>query len=88
MKSFSKKFGKTRVSISKNGRISIAGDWVITWGIIYPHAIKPFKNGVINSITGFPIQVIGMDSEICRTHANYIYDKIKKGYFDHLIKEL
>jgi len=88
MRDFSKKFGKTRISISTNGKISIVGEWFSNWGLIYPHAIKSFKNGVINPYTGFPVQVIGMDFEICKTHANYIYDKIKKGYFDHLIKEI
>jgi hypothetical protein len=82
-----KKFGKTTIFIEKNGSICIAGDWFCNWGIIYPHAIKPFKNGAINPCTGFHIQVIGMDANVFKTHKNWIYDKIRKGYFDHLITE-
>jgi hypothetical protein len=83
-----KKFEKTTITISKNGSISIVGEWFSNHGLIYPHAIKPFKNGVINPITGLHVQVIGMDTNVCKTHKNWIYDKINKGYFDHLIKEL
>jgi hypothetical protein len=83
----SRKFSKTEICISKKGEICIAGEWFTNWGIIYPFHIQKFKDGVKNPVTGFPIQVIGMDSDISRTHANWIYNKIKRGYFDHLIEE-
>jgi len=82
----SRNFHKTRVSISETGSISIAGEWSCNWGCIYPHNIQNFKDGIINPCTGFVVQIIGMDSQPAKTHLNYIYDKIKKGYFDHLIE--
>lgn len=83
----SRNFHKTRVTIDYTGSISIAGDWSCNWGCIYPHNIQNFKDGIINPCTGFVVQVIGMDSEVAKTHREYIYDKIRKGYFDHLIEE-
>ena len=81
-------FGNVRVAIDYDGHISIAGDWSTNWGIIYSHQIQNFKDGIINPCTGFIVQVIGMDSSVATTHLNYIYSKINKGYFDHLIEPL
>ena len=81
-------FGSTMITISKAGQICITDGGCTNWGIIYNFQIEAFKNGVINPCTGFHVQVIGMDSEIYnRKHANYIYNKIKKGFFDHLIEK-
>lgn len=83
----SRKFGKNRVEIRKNGSISITGDWFTNWGLIYPHMISIFKTGKKNPITGFRHQVIGMNSIPSMTHTDWIYSKIEKGYFDHLIED-
>ena len=81
-----RKFDNTQVEIDNNGHISITGEWFSNYGIIYPHMIKAFKNNEINPCTGLSFQVIGMNSAISKTHADYIYNKIGLGYFDHLIK--
>jgi len=81
-----RKFGNTLITIDKNGHISIVGNWFSNHGCIYGHNIQLFKDGAINPITGFHVQVIGMDSHLPKTHLNWIYGKIRKGYFDHLIK--
>jgi len=86
MAKYGKNFGKTRVEIKATGKIIIRNDWNTNHGCIYPHMIENFKQELINPCTSEYYQVIGMETEISRTHANYIYDKIKKGYFDHLIE--
>ena len=81
-----KNFGNTMITIDKTGHICITDSWFTNWGIIYNFSIQDFKNGVINPCTGYPIQIIGMDGNIYSDRQkNWIYDKIKKGYFNHLI---
>jgi len=80
-------FGKTQVTISYEGEICITDGWYTNWGCIYDHNISQFKNGIINPCTGYRVQVIGMDTQPSRTICNWIYSKIEKGYFDHLIAE-
>lgn len=82
-----RKFGKTQIEIDVNGHIAIVGDWFSNHGCIYPHNIDNFKKGIINPCTGFVVQVIGMDSQITKTYSDYIYTKIRRGYFDHLIEK-
>lgn len=82
-----RKFGKTQITIDKQGHIAIIGDWFSNHGIIYDFNIQPFKDGVKSPITGDHIQIIGMDTEVSKIHSNWIYSKIKKGYFDHLYDE-
>ncbi len=80
-----RKFGKNEISITKNGSITITGEWFTAHGVIYDHQIQNFKDDVINPCTGFHVQIIGMDTYIAKTHSNYIYNRIKAGCFDHLI---
>ena len=79
-------FGKIQIEININGHIAIIGDWFANHGCIYDHNIEQFKDGIINPCTGFVVQVIGMNSNVAKTHLNWIYSKIRKGYFDHLIE--
>ncbi len=85
MQGIARKFGKTTVELNKDGRVRIVGEWVTNWGIVYPHNIEAFKQGVVNPCTGHVVQVIGMDSEVCKTHREWIYTWILNGFFDHLI---
>jgi len=80
-------FGKTQVTITKKGQICITNEWFTNWGLIYNHMIEEFKQDIINPITGFHVQVIGMDNQPSNTICDWIYSKIKKGYFDHLITD-
>lgn len=82
-----RKFGNVQIEINVNGLIAVVGNRFSNHGCIYGHNIQDFKDGIINPCTGFVCQVIGMDSSLARTHLDYIYGKIKKGYFDHLIPE-
>lgn len=82
-----KNFGKIRVEIDFTGHITISNGWFTNHGCIYPHMIESCKQELINPITDSHYQVIGMDAEISKTQADYIYNKIKKGYFDHLIEK-
>lgn len=81
-----RKFGKSTIRITREGKISIIDDWYSNYGLIYPFQIKDFKRGIESpTMPGTRLQVIGMDSEVCKTHREWIYSKIDKGYFDHLI---
>lgn len=82
-----RKFGNVLITINYEGHICIANDWAVNWGAIYDHMIEVFKRGSINPCTGYRHQVIGMDFGVAETHKNWIYSKIEKGYFDHLIKD-
>ena len=83
-----RKFGTTQIEIGVNDHIAIVNDWSSNHGCIYPHMIKVFKDKEVNPCTGFVFQVIGMDSNVAKTHLNWIYSKIRKGYFDHLIPKM
>jgi len=83
-----RRFGKSLVTITKNGEIKIVGDFFTNYGLIYPKSIESFKAGEINSVTGFRYQVVGMDKQPSDTILKWIYSKIERGYFDHLIKEV
>jgi len=84
-----KNFAKTTITIDKTGHICITDGWFTNWGLIYNFSIQNFKDDVINPCTGVVIQIIGMDSSIhSNRQKNWIYDKIRKGYFDHLIPYL
>lgn len=80
-------FGSSLVTITEKGQICIAGDWTTNWGLIYPNMIDIFKSGTINPITGHKHQIIGMDLQPSETICKWIYSKIDKGFFDHLVKE-
>lgn len=75
-----RQFGQWKVTISQTGSIRITGKFFSNHGLIYTHMIERFQKGE-------NAQVIGMDSGIGMTKAvtNWIYAKIKKGVFNHLI---
>ena len=86
-----RKFGKITVSISDKGEIAIAGDTNSNFGRIYSHAIDRFKAHAIGEESDWNRpQVIGMAWEYGIASKNsvilkWIYSKILKGKFDHLI---
>ena len=82
-----RKFGNKIATITPEGKICVADEWFTNHGLIYSHNINDLKQGIINPITGFEYQVIGMDREISKTLKNWIYKKIITGKFDHLTEE-
>jgi hypothetical protein len=83
MRDYCRNLGSLQVAITKEGKISIAGDCNSNFGMIYPHCIEGHKRDNTK-------QVIGMEwgyGLTVRVKA-YIYGLIQAGRFDHLIKEL